>query len=177
MCVLRWIWAGLICLSLTACSGLPQGGVSRSEFAGLAGGWSAVEVLPQSAKTRHHVILARGYVVRQNDVPVFTIRLGKHWDGVHSRLRVSEVSANGRSLPFKPARRYQPFTHDMTSHHTLIGTLVLDPRTLRSGLDADLIVEATGQDGTFTLTIPRRLFVETIRAAHVTPEAATPRLH
>lgn len=158
MCVLRWIWAGLICLSLSACFGLPQGGVSRSGVTGLAGGWSAVEIAAQPAATRHHVIFARGYFVGRGDRYVSTLRLGKAWDGVHTRLRIDSAWANGRQLPFKPAGRYEGFTHDMANQHSLIGTLHLSPAIVEKAAQTGLNVRLLGPDGSFDVMLGANLF-------------------
>ncbi len=177
MCVRRWIWASLICLSLAACSGSTGGSVSRSDVPELVGGWSAVEVLSQTENTRHHVILARGYVIEKDNRLIFTIRLGKHWDGVHRHLDISDIRREGKSVPFKPATWSQPFTHDMAPYHKLIGTLMIDNATFQLALRAGLTVQASGQDGSFNLIIPARLFINTLHAAKITQDTATSRIH
>ncbi len=170
MCVLRWIWAGLVCLGLSACSGLPLGGVSRSDVSGLAGGWSAVEIAHQPARTRHHVIYARGYSVRHGDAQAYSVRLGKAWDGIHGRLRVELVwAAGGRAMPFKPAGRTEPFTHDMASHHTAIGTLQLTAAEFTDAAIAGLDLRLTGPDGAFDIHLTPSLFAGTLRAGAQIP--------
>jgi hypothetical protein len=153
-----------LCLAviLSGCLAPPGAQVMRSAVTGLSGAVSDVSYVSDHP---HHVVLARTMIVSGAGPPIYAIRLGRTYDGVHPGLRLTFAWAGGRELPYRAARRATAFCIGRDCSAREIGKLYVTPDAFealaRSGLSARLL----GPDGAIDVRIPPDLFAQSLRLA------------
>lgn len=164
MTVFTRIWLCASCLWLAGCLGPPgPGTVSRNNFTGHSGTFSSIATVSALRGLHHHVLVARAYSITSNTgQQVYSVRVGKRFDGVHPKLRVDSAWNNQQKLRFKPSRRVEPFTHDMASSNTLVGTLQLSAAEFTQAASHGLNAHLLGPDGVYDIAVPAKLFAEAL---------------
>lgn len=152
----------LLPMILAGCFAAPGAQVMRSEVTGLAGVVSSVAFV---ADHPHHVILARTMIVSGSDPPVYAVRFGKTYDGVHPGLRLTSAWAGGRALPYRASRRATSFCLDRNCNAREIGKLFVTRPAFEARAKSGLSARLLGPDGAIDVAVPPDLFAQSLHLA------------
>jgi hypothetical protein len=97
--------------------------------------------------------------------PIYAVRFGRTYDGVHPGLRLTSAWAGGRELPYRAARRATAICIARDCSARDIGKLFVTFEAFKALSQSGLSARLLGPDGAIDVRIPPELFAQSLRLA------------